>query len=68
LLPSNTDGHLHIVKALWRAAAEAQLTIEALTRKPPERLANADVFEVSSPEFDTEFDILARRIQNALRF
>lgn len=26
----DTDGHLHIIKAFWRAGAEAQLTIEAL--------------------------------------
>lgn len=31
----DTDGHLHIVKALWRAAAEAQLAIEELRAVVP---------------------------------
>jgi hypothetical protein len=28
----DTDGHLHIIKAFWRAGAEAQQTIEALRK------------------------------------
>lgn len=40
----DTDGHLHIIKAFWRAGAEAQLTIEALRMNPCHGLGKPTTF------------------------
>lgn len=68
----DADGQLHIVKVLWRAAAEAQLTIEALRAVKPMtatevRKRSAETFERIAADFYTIADTQrAESIRNAI--